>query len=84
MLLLGLDQAGIVATQRATATDAGAGAPPGGIELLQIPPELKVMLPGRQLKSLQQLYGIGGVALTSDVVARLLALWSPSRPTVTC
>jgi len=46
--------------------------PEDGIELLQIPTELKVLLPGQQLKPLSDLYGIGGVALTSDVVAQLL------------
>ena len=46
--------------------------PEDGIELLQIPTELKVLLPGQQLKPLSALYGIGGVALTSDVLAQLL------------
>lgn len=74
VLLLGLDQATINRPPKGQLQLMLLARvhPQGGIELLQIPPELKVMLPGRQLKSLQQLYGIGGVALTSDVVARLL------------
>ena len=55
--------------------------PEDGIELLQIPTELKVLLPGQQLKPLSALYGIGGVALTSDVLAQLLGgNGDPLRP----
>ena len=83
VLLLGLDQARISqpAKGQLQLMLLARVHPQGGIELLQIPAELKVMLPGRQLKSLQQLYSIGGVALTSDVVARLLGgSGDPQRP----
>lgn len=83
VLLLGLDQPRISqpAKGQLQLMLLARVHPQGGIELLQIPAELKVMLPGRQLKSLQQLYGIGGVALTSDVVARLLGgSGDPQRP----
>ena len=83
VLLLGLDQAGISRPPKGQLQLMLLARvhPQGGIELLQIPPELKVMLPGRQLKSLQQLYGIGGVALTSDVVSQLLGgSGEPLRP----
>jgi LCP family protein required for cell wall assembly len=56
--------------------------PSGGMELLQIPSELEVLLPGQnQLMSLQELYQLGGVALTSDVVSQLLGgAGDPLRP----
>ncbi len=46
----------------------------GGLELLQIPSELAVLLPGQQkLQPLTELYRQGRVALIADVVAQLLA-----------
>ena len=56
--------------------------PSGGMELLQIPSELEVLLPGQnELVSLQELYQLGGVALTSDVVSQLLGgAADPLRP----
>jgi len=56
--------------------------PKGGIELLQIPSELEVLLPGQnKLVPLQDLYKLGGVALTSDVVSQLLGgAGNPQRP----
>ena len=56
--------------------------PTGGMEWLQIPSELEVLLPGQnQLVPLQELYQLGGVALTSDVVSQLLGgSGDPLRP----
>jgi len=48
--------------------------PGGGVEIIQIPTELSVLLPGqKQLKPISNLYGQGGVALVADVVAQLMA-----------
>jgi LCP family protein required for cell wall assembly len=48
--------------------------PEGGLELLQIPSELSVQLPGqKRLQPLADLHRQGGVALTADVVGQLLA-----------
>ena len=75
VLLLGLDQPKVTpppAKGEVQLILLARVHPEDGIELLQIPTELKVLLPGQQLKPLSDLYGIGGVALTSDVVAQLL------------
>ncbi|NCU75809.1 MAG: LytR family transcriptional regulator [Synechococcaceae bacterium WB7_1C_051] len=48
--------------------------PGGGVEIIQIPTELSVLLPGqKQLQPISNLYGQGGVALVADVVAQLMA-----------
>jgi anionic cell wall polymer biosynthesis LytR-Cps2A-Psr (LCP) family protein len=74
VLLLGLDQAELKAPAQGEVQLMLLARvyPEGGIELLQIPAELQVLLPGQQLKSLSTLYGMGGVALTTDVIAQLL------------
>jgi len=47
--------------------------PEGGLELLQLPSELAVQLPGqRRLQPLAALHRLGGVALTAEVVGQLV------------
>lgn len=47
--------------------------PEGGLELLQLPSELAVQIPGqRQLQPLAALHRLGGVALTAEVVGQLV------------
>ena len=78
LLLLGLDSEKINAKNQALAQVQlllmARVHPAGGLELLQIPSELAVLLPGQQkLRPLTDLYRQGGVALIADVVAQLLA-----------
>ena len=84
VLLLGLDQPNLSSPDQGEIQLLLMARvhPTGGIEWLQIPSELEVLLPGQnQLVPLQKLYQLGGVALTSDVVSQLLGgSGEPLRP----
>jgi LCP family protein required for cell wall assembly len=78
LLLLGLDQEKLDAKTKTPAQVQllllARVHPSGALELLQIPSDLTVLLPGQtKLQPLANLYGQGGVALIADVVAQLLA-----------
>ncbi|MFS6818975.1 LCP family protein [Synechococcus lacustris Tous-12m] len=75
MLLLGLDGSQLKSQTPPAQVQLllMARVHPGGVEIIQIPTELSVLLPGqKQLQPISNLYG-QGVALVADVVAQLMA-----------
>ena len=86
LLVIGID-ADTIADRSNQAAPAGAAnadalmllqvMPKGPLQLLQLPTELGVQLPGlEKIQPLSATYRYGGVALTSDVISELLGLAS--------
>jgi LCP family protein required for cell wall assembly len=89
VLVVGIDADRIADTDNGAAPKGLANAdalllvrvnPKGPLQVLNLPTELAVMVPGQsQPRRLGELYRMGGVALTADVLRELLGL-SPPAP----